>query len=125
MPFRITHVAAAVVIALPALTASQTIQRCEGPGGRITYSNAECPEGTQPVKALRPTPAPSPEAQRAAQDNAARDAQAVQQMAEQRRSQQAAAAQVQQQGNSSNATSAVPIAPSCRARSSQCIACVI
>lgn len=97
MPFRITHVAAAVVIALPALTASQTIQRCEGPGGRITYSNAECPEGTQPVKALRPTPAPSPEAQRAAQDNAARDAQAVQQMAEQRRSQQAAAAQVQQQ----------------------------
>ena len=97
MPFCIAHVAAAVVIALPALAASQTIQRCEGPGGRITYSNAECPEGTQPVKALQPTPAPSPEAQRAAQDNAARDAQAVQQMAEQRRSQQAAAAQVQQQ----------------------------
>jgi|SoimicMinimDraft_9_1059737.scaffolds.fasta_scaffold45707_1 hypothetical protein len=97
MPFCIAHVAAAVVIALPALAASQTIQRCEGPGGRITYSNADCPEGTRPVKALQPAPAPSLEAQRTAQDNAARDAQAVQQMAEQRRSQQAAAAQVQQQ----------------------------
>ena len=97
MPFRIAHVAAILVIALPAFAASQPIQRCEGPGGRISYSNAECPEGTQPVKALQPAPAPSLEAQRTAQDNAARDAQAVQQMAEQRRSQQAAAAQVQQQ----------------------------
>ena len=94
---RIAQLTAAVVIALPALAASQPIQRCEGPGGRISYSNAECPEGTRPVKALQPAPAPSPDAQRAAQDNAAREAQAVRQMAEQRRSQQVAAAQVQQQ----------------------------
>ena len=98
MPFRIAHLAAAIVVALPALTASQPIQRCEGPGGRITYSNAECPEGTQPVKALQPAPAPSPEAQKAAQANAAREAEAAQQMAEQRRSQQTATAQLQQQG---------------------------
>ena len=122
---RIAQLTAAVVIALPALAASQPIQRCEGPGGRITYSNAECPEGTRPVKALQPAPAPSPDAQRAAQDNAAREAQAVQQMAEQRRSQQVAAAQVQQQRQHSNATSAAPTAPSCRARSSRCIACAI
>jgi len=98
MPFRIiAYLTAAVVIALPTLAASQPIQRCEGPGGRITYSNAECPEGTQPVKALQPAPVPSPDAQRAAQVNAVRDAQAVQQMTEQRRSQQAVAAQEQQQ----------------------------
>jgi hypothetical protein len=76
---------------------AQQIQRCEGPGGKITYSNADCPEGTQPIKALQAAPAPTSEAQQAARERAARDAQAVRQLADQRRSQQSAASQQQQQ----------------------------
>ena len=98
MLIRIAQLSAAVLLAVPTLVTGQPIERCEGPGGRITYSNAECPEGTRAVKALQPPPAPSPEAQKAAQANAAREAEAAQQMAEQRRSQQTATAQLQQQG---------------------------
>lgn len=52
---------------------AQTIQRCEGPEGRIAYSNAECPPGTRAVKALPPATQPSPEAQRAARARVERD----------------------------------------------------
>jgi hypothetical protein len=93
---------AALLASLLAVAASgpgfaQQIQRCEDSRGKITYSNADCPEGTKPVRSVQAEPAPSPEAQQAARDKAARDAQAAQQLAEQRRSQQATAAKQRQQ----------------------------
>jgi hypothetical protein len=88
--------AGAVAFIVPAAVATQPIQRCEGAGGRVTYSNSECPEGTQPVKSVQSAPTPTPEVQRAARDQAARDAQGAQQLAEQRKAQQATAARQQQ-----------------------------
>ena len=61
------HLAVTVVLMLPLAAAAQTIQRCEGVNQRITYSNAECPAGTKPVKALAPAPQPSAESRAAAQ----------------------------------------------------------
>jgi hypothetical protein len=86
----------AVAFITPATVAAQPIQRCEGAGGRVTYSNSECPEGTKPIKAVQAAPIPTPEAQRTAREKSARDAQAAQQLAEQRRAQQTTAAQQQQ-----------------------------
>lgn len=90
-----------LVIALAAgiatIVSAQQIQRCEGPGGRITYSNAECPAGTTAAKQLQAAPLPSVEAQQAARERAARDAQAAEQIVQQRRTQQTALAQQQQQ----------------------------
>ena len=88
--------ACAVAFIVPATAAAQPIQRCEGAGGRVTYSNSECPDGTKPIKAVQAVPAPPPEAQRAAREKAARDAQAVQQFAVERQAQQATAMQQQQ-----------------------------
>jgi hypothetical protein len=87
----------ALALCLPAALAAQSIQRCEGTGGRITYSNTDCPQGTKPVRSLDAAPAPSPEAQSAARDKAAGEAQAARQLAEQRRAAQAATAQQDQQ----------------------------
>ena len=93
---------AALLASLLAVAASgsglaQQIQRCEDSRGKITYSNADCPEGTKPVRSVQVEPAPTPEAQQAARDKAARDAQAAQQLADQRRSQQSTAAKQRQQ----------------------------
>ena len=79
------------------IVSAQQIQRCEGPGGKITYSNAECPAGTAAAKAVQAAPQPSTEAQQAARERAARDAQTAEQITQQRRSQQTALAQQQQQ----------------------------
>jgi hypothetical protein len=87
----------ALALTLPVASGAQTIQRCEAADGRISYSDAECPAGTKPVKALSAAPAPSPQAQQAARDQAARDAQAAQKLAEQRRVQQAATEQKQRE----------------------------
>lgn len=63
----------AVLALMSAGPGAQTIQRCEGPEGRIVYSNAECPPGTRAVKALPPATQPSPEAQESARARAERD----------------------------------------------------
>jgi hypothetical protein len=95
------RIIAALAIALAAgvatIVSAQQIQRCEGPDGKITYSNAECPVGTTAAKAVQTAPPPSSEAQQAARVRAARDAQTADQIAQQRRSQQTALAQQQQQ----------------------------
>lgn len=62
----------------------QSIQRCEGPGGKITYSNAECPEGTKAVKSVAVPPPPTPDAQQAARTRAASDAARAQKLATER-----------------------------------------
>jgi hypothetical protein len=89
-------VASLVALAVPGALLAQQIQRCEDARGKITYSNTECPAGTSPVKALQAAPGPTPEAQQAARDKAARDAQAAQQLGEQRQQQQAIATAQQQ-----------------------------
>jgi hypothetical protein len=76
---------------------AQPIQRCEDARGKITYSNADCPDGTRPVRSVQSEPSPTPEAQKAARDKAARDADSARQLSDQRRTQQAAAAQQMQQ----------------------------
>lgn len=89
-------VASLLALAIPGALLAQQIQRCEDARGKITYSNTECPAGTSPVKALQAAPTPTPEAQQAARDKAARDAQAAQQMGEQRQQQQAISTAQQQ-----------------------------
>ena len=69
----------------------QSIQRCEGPGGKITYSNSECPEGTKAAKSVAVPPAPTPDAQQAARTRAASDAARAQQLATERQTQQSQA----------------------------------
>ena len=64
---KVAHHFAAVFLMLPPLAFAQAIQRCEGANQRITYSNAECPAGTKPVKALAPAPQPSEQSRAAAQ----------------------------------------------------------
>ena len=63
----LAHLFVACFLLLPAAAWAQTIQRCEGANQRITYSNAECPPGTKPVKAVPPAPRPSAEDRAAAQ----------------------------------------------------------
>ncbi len=85
-----------LALVLPGTLFAQQIQRCEDARGKITYSNTECPPGTSPVKALQAAPAPSPEAQQAAREKAAREAQAAQQLGQERHQQQSIATAQQQ-----------------------------
>jgi hypothetical protein len=89
--------ASSLSLVFPGSAYAQQIQRCEDARGKITYSNADCPEGTRPVRSVQSAPSPSPEAQQAARDKAARDAEAAKQLSEQRRTQQAAAVQEREQ----------------------------
>ncbi len=68
---------------------SQTIQRCEGTGGAITYSNEACPPGTRPVRAVQPAPAPTPQESQSARTQVEKDLATSQQMEQQRAQQQA------------------------------------
>ncbi len=79
---------------------AQSIQRCEGAGGKITYSNGDCPEGTKSVRSVQTAPTPTPEAQQAARTRADSDAQRAQQLATERQVQQT---QVQEQQQSQRA----------------------
>ncbi len=56
---KVAHVAAFFLLVLPPVTWAQAIQRCEGANQRITYSNAQCPAGTEPVNVVAPAPKPS------------------------------------------------------------------
>jgi Domain of unknown function (DUF4124) len=89
-------VASLLAFAIPGALLAQQIQRCEDSRGRITYSNTDCPDGTKPVKALQAAPAPSPEALQAAREKAAREAQAAQQLGQERQQQQSIATAQQQ-----------------------------
>jgi len=91
-----------IALLLAAAAPAQQIQRCEGPGGRISYSNSACPEGTRAVGEIKAAPAPSPEAQAAAREKAARDAQTAAALAQQRQTQQASLAQQHQKERAAN-----------------------
>ncbi len=86
-----------LAVVLCSSSVAQQIQRCEDTRGRITYSNADCPEGTRPVRSVQSAPAPSAEDMQSARDKAERDAQTAKQLSDQRRSQQAATAQHNEQ----------------------------
>jgi hypothetical protein len=64
---RVAHIFSAILLVLPPSALAQVIQRCEGANQRITYSNAECPPGTKPVKELAPAPQPSAQSRAAAE----------------------------------------------------------
>ena len=56
---------------------AQSIQRCEGPDGRVTYSNGNCPSGTRAVREVDTSPAVSPGDQKAARERAQREAKSL------------------------------------------------
>lgn len=89
---KVAHLAATIVLMLPPVALAQAIQRCEGANQRITYSNAECPAGTKPVKALAPAPQPSAQSQADAQAKLQRYRDESKGQSKTARAQQAAAA---------------------------------
>jgi hypothetical protein len=87
MPCRPAPSLVSLVVALmllPPAGGGQTIQRCEGAGGRVSYSNAECPPGTRPVRAVAPAKQPSPEEQNEARERAQREREVAQSLATRR-----------------------------------------
>ena len=68
-----------------AASAADTVHRCEGKDGKVTYSNTECPAGTQPVRKVNTDPPVSIEEQKAAKDRAKRDTDEAKQIDKQRK----------------------------------------
>jgi hypothetical protein len=68
------HGLLAALVALSALpAAAQEMQRCEGPGGKVSYAQGACPPGTTAVRTLPPATTPSSADQKAAQQRAQQD----------------------------------------------------
>jgi len=68
----------------PAGLLAQSISRCEGADGSISYSDTACPTGTRAARGVSSAPQPSAEAQKAARDRAQRDKDVAQSIAAQR-----------------------------------------
>jgi hypothetical protein len=49
---------------------AQSVQRCESPEGKVTYSNSPCPAGTESKRKIEPDAGPSPADQKAARERA-------------------------------------------------------
>ena len=47
---------AALLVTTGRVGTAATIVRCEGADGKVTYSNAECPPQTRPVRKVEPSP---------------------------------------------------------------------
>jgi hypothetical protein len=85
-----------VCIALPAASATaQKIQRCEG-GGQVTYSNGDCPPGTQASRTVGPGGRPTSQDQKAARERANRDAKQLDRIERDRKAEEARAAKARQ-----------------------------
>lgn len=82
---------AVAVLALAAAASAQpnSVQRCEGKDGRVTYSNTQCPEGTVPVRKVNTDPPVSVEAKKAAQELAKKDSAAAKQVEKEQAQQEA------------------------------------
>jgi hypothetical protein len=72
--------------------AAQTTQRCEGPDGKVTYSNTVCPPGTSGVRTLEAAPPPATDDAKAARERARRDQQTVDDLARKQKAEDAQAA---------------------------------
>jgi hypothetical protein len=74
MPFTaLPRLLVASAVLLPATLLAQTIHRCEGPEGRVSYSDKECPPGSRAVRAMAPPAAPTAEDQKEARARAQRE----------------------------------------------------
>lgn len=71
------------LLATTHLSAAQ-IQRCEGPGGKVTYSNEDCPQGTKLVKSVDTRPQVTEAAAKSAKNRAQREAEEVKAIEKQR-----------------------------------------
>ncbi len=70
-----------------ALAQQMQVQRCEGKGGTVTYSNRECPAGTTPVRKVNTAPPVSVTEEKAAKDRAKKDVAEVKQIEKDRKKQ--------------------------------------
>ena len=69
--------AALIFASLHLSAAAQTVQRCEGADGRISYVDGPCPTGTTAVRTVTPPNAPTAADHKAAQQRARNDAKQV------------------------------------------------
>jgi hypothetical protein len=71
---------AGILAAIHVSAAAETVHRCEGPDGKVTYSNTQCPAGTSPTRKVDTAPPVSVDDQKAAKERAQKDAQAAKQV---------------------------------------------
>ena len=71
---------AAALFVNGAVAQQMQVQRCEGKGGTVTYSNRECPAGTSPVRKVNTAPSVSVPDEKAAKDRAKKDVAEVKQI---------------------------------------------
>jgi isoleucyl-tRNA synthetase len=71
---------AGILAAVHDSAAANTVHRCEGPDGKVTYSNTQCPAGTSPTRKVDTAPPVSVDEQKAARERAKQDAQAAKQI---------------------------------------------
>jgi hypothetical protein len=65
---------AALALLAAGAAATQGVQRCESPDGKVTYSNTRCPEGTSAVRQVNTAPPISVDDQKSARERARREA---------------------------------------------------
>ena len=78
-----------------AVAARAEIQRCEGPDGKVTYSNEQCPAGTKAVKKVDTRPPVAEGEARAAQSRAEREARELKAIERDREAEEKARARAQ------------------------------
>lgn len=74
---RVRHCLLASTFALSLCTGpatAETVQRCESPDRKVTYSNTTCPEGTTSTRKVNTSPPVAVDEQKAAKERARRDA---------------------------------------------------
>jgi hypothetical protein len=79
----------ALLAALGAAYAQGTVQRCESPDGKVTYSNTQCPAGTSPVRKVNTDPPVRVDDQQAAKERAKKDVAEVKKLEKERAEQEA------------------------------------
>lgn len=73
---------------------AQTVQRCETPEGKVTYSNTNCPAGTEAVRNIERDPEPTAAEQKAARDRAQQRSRELDKLEHQRQKDEDKAARV-------------------------------
>jgi hypothetical protein len=68
--------------------AAQSIQRCEGARGTVTYANGPCPAGTTAVREVNTAPAISVSDQKSARERATRDAKQLERLQRERKAEE-------------------------------------
>jgi molecular chaperone GrpE (heat shock protein) len=71
---------------------AQTMQRCETPEGKVTYSNTTCPSGSEVVRTIEGDPGPTPAEQKAARERAQQHSRELDKLERQRQKEEEKAA---------------------------------